>query len=147
MHQIVGRILLATDGSSSADHALDFAAALAVGMKASLIILTVVQSEIDGDLLDLGRVERTGPYEFLERAAAALLTRCRDRAAQLGSTDVECVRADGDPARSILAAADAHGAGLIVLGKRGRGRLEGLLLGSVSQKLVSLAPCPVAIVP
>ena len=36
---------------------------------------------------------------------------------------------------------------MIVVGRRGRGRLLGLLIGSVSQKLVSLAPCKILVVP
>ena len=36
---------------------------------------------------------------------------------------------------------------MLVVGRRGRGRLSGLLLGSVSQKVASLAPCIVIVVP
>jgi len=53
----------------------------------------------------------------------------------------------GDPTALILKKASALHADAIVAGKRGRGQLSGLLLGSVSQKLVTLAPCPVVIVP
>ncbi len=43
--------------------------------------------------------------------------------------------------------ADAIHADTIVVGKRGLGTLTGLLVGSVTQKLVSLAPCTVIVVP
>jgi nucleotide-binding universal stress UspA family protein len=52
----------------------------------------------------------------------------------------------GDPAQEIIAAAGDHQADLIVVGSRGHGRLAGLLLGSVAQKVVSLDPCPVVVV-
>lgn len=59
---------------------------------------------------------------------------------------VERIAAWGDPAETILECA-REAVDLVVLGRRGRGRLAGLLLGSVSQKLVSLAPCAVMVVP
>jgi nucleotide-binding universal stress UspA family protein len=52
----------------------------------------------------------------------------------------------GDPAENILAVAKKKKADVIVLGRRGIGRLAGLLIGSVSQKVNQLADCPVCTV-
>jgi nucleotide-binding universal stress UspA family protein len=52
----------------------------------------------------------------------------------------------GDPAREIITAAKDRQADLIVVGNRGHGRLTGLLLGCVAQKVISLAHCPVVVV-
>lgn len=52
----------------------------------------------------------------------------------------------GDAADAILEAADKHGADLIVMGHRGLGRMQEMLLGSVSQKVLHHAKCNVLIV-
>jgi nucleotide-binding universal stress UspA family protein len=52
----------------------------------------------------------------------------------------------GNPVQEIIAAAKDWQADLIVVGSRGHGRLTGLLLGSVAQKVISLAHCPVVVV-
>ena len=47
----------------------------------------------------------------------------------------------GDAAKCIIDYANKHGIDVIVMGTRGFGELQGLLLGSVSMKVQSLAPC------
>ncbi len=53
----------------------------------------------------------------------------------------------GDPAECIIEASTRESADALVVGRRGRDQLAGLLLGSVSQKLANLAPCSTVIVP
>jgi len=69
------------------------------------------------------------------------------RAKRLGISKVKVHVGWRDPAGIILETAQREKADVIVIGRRGRGRLVGLLLGSVSQKIASLAPCIVMIVP
>lgn len=49
----------------------------------------------------------------------------------------------GSPAESIVNVAETRGCDLIVMGTRGLGPWRGLLLGSQTQKVISMAPCPV----
>jgi nucleotide-binding universal stress UspA family protein len=60
---------------------------------------------------------------------------------------VETSLRGGNPAREILAVADEQGCDLVVLGTHGRGGVEHLLLGSVTEKVVRKASCPVMVVP
>ena len=52
----------------------------------------------------------------------------------------------GDPGPSIVSAAEAESADLVVVGTHGRGTIGRLLLGSVSDHVVRNAPCPVLVV-
>lgn len=53
----------------------------------------------------------------------------------------------GEPAHVLVDVAEAHEAEFIVVGTRGRGRVASAILGSVSSTVVSLASCPVLVVP
>jgi nucleotide-binding universal stress UspA family protein len=144
-------ILVADDGSDAALKAVDIAAELAAKTGASLTALAVIDSGNFGaaDVLAFARsegLEAGAAVEALVDTAAEYLGRCqtiaqRHRVAGCHSEK----RAGNDPATEILDFAREHAIDLIVVGTRGMGRLPGLLLGSVSQKLASLAPCSVLI--
>ena len=141
------RILAATDGSQAADRAVSFAGGLAAACGAALVVLTVDDEVASRELQMFGRIEHVATGELLETQHQAILARARALAVEAGVKDVTTMSETGDPATNILDAAKKTGASLIVTGRRGCGQLEGLLLGSVSQKLASQAPCPMLIVP
>jgi nucleotide-binding universal stress UspA family protein len=85
--------------------------------------------------------------DALEALSGQVLSRARLCAERAGISDVRAEAGWGDPAEVIIETARRQQADAIVMGRRGRGRLAGLLLGSVSQKVASLAPCVVVLVP
>jgi nucleotide-binding universal stress UspA family protein len=78
---------------------------------------------------------------FHEAMGERLLGDARRRAAEHGARNVQTLAADGNPARAILARAQDLAADMVVLGSRGLGDAQGLLLGSVSHKVAHLATC------
>lgn len=141
------RLLVATDGSRSADRAVKFAAELAQETASELIIVTVLQWLTSDDLERFSKIERATLGDMLENEAKTLLTRARAAAEKSGAVNVKTKTEDGEATQAILDVAKTSKCEAIVVGKRGRSRLKGLLLGSISQKLVTLADCPVIVVP
>jgi len=139
-------IMVATDGSEGADRAVDVAAKLAKAFGGKLFIVTVAGNLSGEETRQLARAEGN-IGEVLEGLSMQILTAAESRARRLGVTDFQLQIGWGDAAQSIIESAARESADAIVLGRRGRGRLAGLLLGSVSQKVASLAPCIVIIVP
>jgi nucleotide-binding universal stress UspA family protein len=85
--------------------------------------------------------------DTLEALSDQVLAQARQHALRAGVSDVRLHAGWGDPAEVIIETARRHQVEAIVKGRRGRSRLAGLLLGSVSQKVASLAPCVVILVP
>ncbi|MBP1092688.1 nucleotide-binding universal stress UspA family protein [Bradyrhizobium diazoefficiens] len=140
------RIMVATDGSSGADRAVDVAAEIAKALSANLLVVTVADSLAFEQAQQMVRAEgSTG--DVLEAMTTQMLKTAEARARDLGASQIELQVGWGDITRSLIDIARGGSVEMIVVGRRGRGQLAGLLLGSVSQKLVSLAPCAVIVVP
>jgi nucleotide-binding universal stress UspA family protein len=139
-------IMVATDGSGGADRAIDLAAELAKAMAGDLLIATVADSQLGDEARQLARIEGN-VGDVLEALTAKVLKDAEARARRLGVSRIALRTGSGDVVQSLIDIAAGNSVEMIVLGRRGRGQLAGLLLGSVSQKLVSLAPCAVAVVP
>ena len=69
------------------------------------------------------------------------------KAGNRGELQLVATTAAGGPAHYIANVARDAGAELIIVGTRGTGLIAGLLLGSVTQRLLQIAPCPVLSVP
>jgi len=139
-------IMAATDGSEGASRAVDVAAELAKASACDLLIVTVADRLMGEEVRQLARTG-VSPGDILESLAAQTLGAAEASARRLGVKRIEVKTGWGDVTQSLLDVAVSSSAKMIVVGRRGRGQLAGLLLGSVSQKLVSLAPCPVLVVP
>lgn len=144
------RIVTAVDLSEASLRAVDLAAELAARFAANLVLLRVGRdiSGPDPGLEEFARMEHIrepGPTLAVEAIRDSLIPAC-ERAGAQGAQSVSIEVVIGDPAEQILGFASAEKADLIVLGSRGHGRLAGLLLGSVAQKVVAHASCPVLVV-
>lgn len=144
------RILAAVDRSDASLRAADLGADLARRYGAELVLLTVgrdVGAPDPGmeEFAHMEHIREPAPTLALEALRDGLET-VRDRAMEKGARTVLLEAVAGDPAEEIVAFAKDDGADLIVVGSRGHGRLAGLLLGSVAQKVLAHAHCPVLVV-
>ncbi len=133
-------IVWATDGSENADRALEVAKTLADDHGAALVVVHVVQHY----------ATKTGlaVYPDEDRVKAKLEQTVEQLSKDGFKPSLRIVEHVGpQPAHEIADIAREVGAGLIVMGTRGHGLVEGLLLGSVVLRLLHIAPCPVVAVP
>jgi nucleotide-binding universal stress UspA family protein len=140
----IDRILCPVDFAEASQPAIAHALAIARWYGAAVSALhvcrpmlvsvaSVASVGVDGPDADMARL----------RAATASLVEC----AGAGGLRIDIVVEAGDPARQILEHARRHAANLIVMGTHGATGFERLILGSVTEKVLRKAQCPVLTVP
>lgn len=140
-------ILLATDGSPSADAATREAIDLAHAFHAPLIVASVAQTVLPTYGAYYGYTEIAADLRKTEADhVAQTLAAVRERAIAAG-VKCEAVALEGSPpGDEICRLADERGPRLVVVGAHGWGRIGRLLHGSVSTHVLHHAPCPVLVV-
>jgi universal stress protein A len=139
----IRRIVYASDFSTASRPALKLAASLARTLKATLIICHA--SEPMSSLVGEASIP---PRLFMQMMMA---TRVRDRrkldalakSVRAGRLKVTTLLLEGTAARAIVRAARTRHADLLVLGTHGRTGVQRMLLGSIAERVVRTAPCPV----
>ena len=134
------KVLLATDGSAEAQLAATTAAELAKSTASELHLVHV------GEFVPTVLAQTEAEPARIEREARELLEEQVRRAEGAGVTVEGAHLRLGRADEEIVDLAQSIGAGLIVMGSRGRGRIRRALMGSVSDSVVRHAHCPVTIV-
>lgn len=142
--QALKRILVATDLSPASEPAVRAAAALAIRMDASLLLLHVL-SEKELDALAGAHEPRHSVEMIHGDLEAGMWEQYRrvvpDEVRRFLHTEALVV--PGVPAQEVARAAAMKGADMIVTGTHGRTGLRRILMGSVAEQVLRTAPCPV----
>jgi len=139
-------IVVGVDGSETCTRAAVIATEIARSRQAKLLLVTVVRPPE-------GWWGIGGAPPTPEALSAALVEgqqqviRETEEHLSLDGMDYETVEELGDPTSRLLAVAEDREAGLIVIGKRGAGLAERVMLGSVADRLCHHSPVPVMVVP
>src|SRR6056297_3642562 len=141
---VAKEILVPVDGSENAMRAVRYALGLAgaLGARVRLFYVFPVSSV---EIIGMAGMSR----DDIEHAAQAAAQRVFDKLhASIGETDVKLVdeTSIGDPAEEIIRCTEDDHDLLVVLGRRGLSRIQSLLLGSVSEKVVRHAHSPITVI-
>lgn len=142
----IRRILCPLDFSDASRHALDHAVVLAGWYRANITALYVRHGAVQIEPPILFAQLESPPMDSLEEAEARLHQWLQPARAVGLTCEVLAVDGNNAAGRIVETAKSIH-ADLLVMGTHGRGGFERLLLGSVTEKVVRSAPCPVLTVP
>ena len=138
---IISRILVPTDFSADADAAFRYALGLARAFNAHIHLLHVVDDPLSAGMWasEIYTVQIAGLQVDVVREAERRLEQSVPPGLEKISTEVQV----GNPMRQILDTARERGTDLIVMGTHGRTGIAHVVMGSVAERVLRHAPCPV----
>jgi len=136
---MIKKILVAYDGSEPADKAFDYALEFAGKFDSEIEVAGVLRPPEFGGALEAAAMIEDGRRHFLEQTR-----KLEERAHRAGIT-VRCRSLVGHPGDQIVRCAAEVGAGLVILGVRGKSLVQRWLTGSTAKQVMSHAHCSVLI--
>lgn len=141
----ITRLLVPTDFSAGSERAWAVARRLAARLGAELVLVHVL---VEAPLYSEGPFTMKRARDVFDAARAWAVKTLGEWTATAGAAGIAArwVLRTGVPHEEIVGAAARERADLIVIGTHGRGGLDRALLGSVADRVIRLAPCPVVTV-
>lgn len=134
------RLLVGYDGSKESEKAVDVALSFAASVDASVLVLAVARPPEPSISVELEAVLDDAKEHFEEG-----FKKIRELA-KGHDIELQTATAVGHPAEQIIHRAEVDGIDLIILGRRGRSMISRMMLGSVSERTLRYAHCPVMVV-
>ncbi len=142
---MVSKILVATDGSSHAKKAVDFAGEFASKFGARVHLVHVVQEaripEEMKQFMDSEHLSGTTGKAYLETVGKQIISDARKKLADHGVKGIETSLLVGDAPEEIVKFAKEQKIDMIILGNQGLGKIKEFFIGSVTSKVVRAAHC------
>jgi len=135
-------ILLAMDGSPNCATANDVALEVAGQRSVRITALTVIKTNISSESAAFSQAAA----RKIEMKAKSIVNELKERATVMGIDAVALVK-HGEPHQEIVALAAELGVTVIVMCTHGKTGIKRLLMGSVTQRTIGYADCPVLVVP
>jgi nucleotide-binding universal stress UspA family protein len=141
-------ILVPTDFSKAAQNATDVAASIAKKSNAQLVLLHVIEEIEEGSFNVEGEAAAEGSWED-KIFTVKMIHKAKEQLAKVASTLIEAgvsvkqLLRVGTPYHGIQAIIAEHKADLVVMGINGTSRLEEILIGTNTEKVVRRSSCPV----
>ena len=141
--KFIRKILVPTDGSDSSMRASDFAIRLAKHFNSQIVAIYVIDRVI---LEEISKVhERRELEEEIKRKAERCLNYIVNSAKREG-LKATSILVEGEPHDQIVRHAESLSVDIIVMGSKGRRGMNRILIGSVAERVIEYAPCPVLVI-
>jgi nucleotide-binding universal stress UspA family protein len=146
---VFNRILVPVDFSSCSHAACDLASSMAMKLGATIELLHVQEPPawqgfvIPELVVNVPNEASTSLYKFVQTRTQRALEHLAEKLQHAGVTQVRHRQEAGEPGKVIISVAEEERFDLIVMGTHGRKGFERLVMGSVAERVVRRAPCPV----